>query len=127
MSGQIAIHSVWESALMSCEIMHMLDENCKTIAQLDKKNNETLDGIQQMDKDITEFKVSSEYLFQFQTYTTISFFFHAGNFIAKFKLCFATNAIRIKRDQNLTIVAKQFVAIEYKEFTNRSTSIVSIK
>lgn len=57
MSGQIAINSVWESALMHCEIMHMLDENCKTIKRLDKKNDETLDGIQQMDKDITEFKV----------------------------------------------------------------------
>ncbi|XP_031623766.1 rab5 GDP/GTP exchange factor [Contarinia nasturtii] len=56
MSGQIAIHSVWESALMSCEMMHMLDENCKTITQLNKRNNETLDYIQQMDKDITEFK-----------------------------------------------------------------------
>lgn len=58
MSGQIAIHSVWESALMSCEMMHMLDENCKTITQLEKKNDETLESIQQMDKDITEFKVS---------------------------------------------------------------------
>lgn len=58
MSGQIAIHSVWESALMSCEILHMLDENCKTIAQLDKKSDETLDGIQAMDKDIAEFKVN---------------------------------------------------------------------
>lgn len=58
-SGQIAIHSVWESALMSCEIMHMLDENCKTIALLDKKNDDTLVGIQKMDKDLKEFKVSS--------------------------------------------------------------------
>lgn len=57
MTGQIAIHSVWESALMSCEMMHMLDENCKTITQLDKKNDETLECIQQMTKDITEFKV----------------------------------------------------------------------
>lgn len=57
MSGQIAIHSVWESALMSCEMMHMLDENCKTITQLDKRTIETLEYIQQMDKDITEFKV----------------------------------------------------------------------
>ncbi|XP_055317993.1 rab5 GDP/GTP exchange factor isoform X2 [Sitodiplosis mosellana] len=56
MTGQIAIHSVWESALMSCEMMHMLDENCKTIIQLDKKNDETLECIQQMTKDITEFK-----------------------------------------------------------------------
>lgn len=58
MSGQIAIHSVWESALMSCEMMHMLEENCKTIAVLEKKNAETLDGTQQLDKDITEFQVS---------------------------------------------------------------------
>lgn len=58
MSGQIAIHSVWESALMSCEILHMIDENCKTMAQLEKKNNETLEGIQSMDKDIAEFKVN---------------------------------------------------------------------
>lgn len=58
MSGQIAIHSVWESALMSCEMMHMLDENCKTITQLEKKNDETMECIQQMDKDIAEFKVS---------------------------------------------------------------------
>lgn len=57
MSGQIAIHSVWESALMSCEMMHMLDENCKTITLLEKNNDDTLECIQQMTKDITEFKV----------------------------------------------------------------------
>lgn len=57
MSGQIAIHSVWESALMSCEILHMLEENCKTISQLEKKSDETLDGIQTMDSDIAAFKV----------------------------------------------------------------------
>lgn len=63
MSGQIAIHSVWESALMSCEMMHMLDENCKTITQLEKKNDETMECIQQMDKDIAEFKVSAVFFF----------------------------------------------------------------
>lgn len=57
MSGQIAINSVWESALMSCEMMHMLDENCKTITLLEKKNDDTLECIQQMTNDITEFKV----------------------------------------------------------------------
>lgn len=57
MSGQMAIHSVWESALHFCEMMHMLNENCKTITQLEKRNNETVDGIQQMDKDMTEFSV----------------------------------------------------------------------
>lgn len=56
MSGQIAIHSVWESALMSCEMMHMLDENCKTMTTLEKRNAETLDGTQQLDKDINEFR-----------------------------------------------------------------------
>lgn len=55
MTGQIAFHSVWESALMSCEMMHMLDENCKTITQLEKRNDETIDGIEQMDKDMTDF------------------------------------------------------------------------
>lgn len=63
MSGQIAIHSVWESALMSCEILHMLDENCKTIVQLDKKSDETLEGIQTMDKDIADFKVNFSKIF----------------------------------------------------------------
>lgn len=58
MSGQMSIHSVWESALMSCEMMHMLDENCKTITQLEKRNDETIDGIQQMDNDMTDFTVS---------------------------------------------------------------------
>lgn len=56
MSGQIAIHSVWESALMSCEMMHMLDENCKTMTALEKRNAETLDGTQQLDTDINEFR-----------------------------------------------------------------------
>lgn len=59
MSDQRTVHSVWESALLSCEIMYMLDENCKTIAQLEKKTDETLDGIQQMNVDMIEFKVSS--------------------------------------------------------------------
>lgn len=57
MTGQIAIHSVWESALMSCEVMHMLDENCKTIAQLEKRNDEIIDGIRQMDNEMTDFTV----------------------------------------------------------------------
>lgn len=57
MTGQIAIHSVWESALMSCEVMHMLDENCKTITQLEKRNDETIDGIQQMDNEMRDFTV----------------------------------------------------------------------
>lgn len=56
MSGQIAIHSVWESALMSCEVMHMLDENCKTMTNLEKRNAETLEGTQQLDKEINEFR-----------------------------------------------------------------------
>lgn len=60
MSGQMAIHSVWESALLSCEMMHMLDENCKTVTQLEKRNDETTVGIQQMDEDMTDFTVSKK-------------------------------------------------------------------
>lgn len=62
MSGQMAMYSVWESALLSCEIMHMLEENCKTMSNLERKNEETSDGVQQIDNDITSFAVS--FLFQ---------------------------------------------------------------
>lgn len=56
MSGQIAIHSVWESALMSCEMMHMLDENCKTMNTMEKRNADTLDGTQKLDMEMNEFR-----------------------------------------------------------------------
>lgn len=65
MSGEMSGHSVWESALMSCEMMHMLDENCKTIENLEKKNKESLDGVQQLDKDITDFKVQFQNPYNF--------------------------------------------------------------
>lgn len=65
MSGKMTGHSVWESALMSCEMMHMLDENCKTIENLEKKNKESLEGVQQLDKDITDFKVRFQNSYNF--------------------------------------------------------------
>lgn len=105
---------------MSCEIMHMLDENCKTITRLEKKNDETLIGIQYMDKDIMEFKVNClEYsthsnirLMHFITHLSklISMyfvhFFSTGEFITEFEHGFATNAIRIERDKNVGIITK---------------------
>lgn len=58
MTGKIVGHSVWESALMSCEMMHMLDENVKTIEVLDKKCTDTSESLQQLNNEINGFKVN---------------------------------------------------------------------
>lgn len=59
MSGKIVGHSVWESALMSCEMMHMLDENSKTIETMEQKCTDTSECLQQLNDEIGEFKVIS--------------------------------------------------------------------
>lgn len=58
MSGKIVGHSVWESALMSCEMMHMLDENSKTIESLEQKCTDTAECLQQLNNEIIVFKVN---------------------------------------------------------------------
>lgn len=60
MSGTIVGHSVWESALMSCEMMHMLDENSNTIETLGKKCKDTSECLQQLSDEINGFKVRTE-------------------------------------------------------------------
>lgn len=57
MSGETVFHSVWESALMSCEIFNMVNENIKSIELLKPRNAETLIGIENMKKDLSDFKV----------------------------------------------------------------------
>lgn len=58
MTGTTAFHSVWESALMSCEVLHMTDENINTIEGLKTKSADTLQGIQALNDDLIQFKVS---------------------------------------------------------------------
>lgn len=58
MSGTTPFHSVWESALMSCEVLHMTEENIKTIETFTTKNADTLVGIQTLNDDLIQFKVS---------------------------------------------------------------------
>lgn len=60
MSGKIVGHSVWESALMSCEMMHMLDENSKTIEAMEKKCTDTTECLQHLNDDIKGFKVGTD-------------------------------------------------------------------
>lgn len=57
MSGAIPYHSVWESALMSCEVLHMVDENIKTIQAYQERNADTLQGVQALNDDLIQFKV----------------------------------------------------------------------
>lgn len=58
MAGAVPTHSVWDSALMSCEVVHMLDENMRTMTELAPKNESTAEGIKVINNDIVEFKVS---------------------------------------------------------------------
>lgn len=58
MSGIVPSHSVWDTALMSCEVFHILDENINTTTQLMEKNQIVIDGIKTVNDDITEFTVS---------------------------------------------------------------------
>lgn len=57
MSGKKVIHSVWESALMACETLHLIDQNMKVMSALATRNNDTLKGIEAMKKDLFSLKV----------------------------------------------------------------------
>lgn len=58
MSGFVPSHSVWDTALMSCEVFHILDENVNTTTQLMEKNQIVIDGIKAIHDDVAEFTVS---------------------------------------------------------------------
>lgn len=56
MSGEKVYSSAWESALMACESMHLIDENLKTMSSLLNKNDKNLNDINQLTVDMTNFK-----------------------------------------------------------------------
>lgn len=56
MSGEKVCSSAWESALMACESLHLISENMKTMAGLKHRNSMLISGIDQMGKDVTDFK-----------------------------------------------------------------------
>lgn len=56
MSGQKAYSTPWESALLACESLHLISENMKRMELLKKKNNNILNGITNLSKEINDFK-----------------------------------------------------------------------
>lgn len=58
MSGKMPAYSVWETALMSCEVLHSIENNCRKIDELRPRNTKILESIQSMSADMIEFKVS---------------------------------------------------------------------
>lgn len=58
MSGEKSFSSAWESALLACESLHLISENMKTMSTLSTTNENILNGIESMNKDLDEFKVN---------------------------------------------------------------------
>lgn len=52
---------------MSCEVLHMTDENIKTIEVLKTKNADTLQGVQALNDDLIQFKVSLKHPQSYQS------------------------------------------------------------
>lgn len=56
MSGEKLCNSAWESALMACESLHLITENMKTMAKLNKRNDLLLKDIRDINQDLYHFK-----------------------------------------------------------------------
>lgn len=58
MSGETLHNTAWESALIACESFNLISGNMKTMSILNEKNENISKGIESLNKDLINFKVS---------------------------------------------------------------------
>lgn len=56
MSGEKVCSSAWESALLACESVHIIDENLKTIKELNKRSDTLSSKMSNLSDDMEEFR-----------------------------------------------------------------------